>query len=330
MCDFDKVATAPIIIFEAVTIIGAIASLGILSKFTDRVLLRYLVVAIGVLIFELFTAPMWNNVKLGEWAYVYHDVSWILTLGWTTLILSTIILVDHFFKQKTQPVRFAIYLAVLTVIVFVAEMVVLQLGIRSYSKEVLAVLIGVNIAGVPIEGFYYIAVFTSLLIGFYKFWESVIDNRPVVPVLKTKWLRNLAIAVIAVFLFELMIEPMVVNAKMPSWSYVYRDISFLMTGLWVLLLWLAISLIDKFFMHVDLQARFFGYLAVIGVIALPLESFLINGGYRIYGPSATANFSGFLTPITNIPVEVAFAIPLYMALVIAFTRFWEITLDNAR
>jgi hypothetical protein len=59
-----------------------------------------------------------------------------------------------------------------------------------------------------------------------------------------------------------------------------------------------------------------------------VESWLIVNGYRVYGPSAVNNFTGFVTPITNVPVEVAFAIPCYMALIIAFIRYWEIILDN--
>ncbi len=72
------------------------------------------------------------------------------------------------------------------------------------------------------------------------------------------------------------------------------------------------------------------YLAVVGVIVLPIEAWFINNGFRLYGPSAVANFSGFNTAITNVPVEVAFAIPLYLALVIAFTKYWELGLGGQR
>ena len=43
--------------------------------------------------------------------------------------------------------------------------------------------------------------------------------------------------------------------------------------------------------------------------------------------SSTARTS---TVITNVPVEVAFAIPLYLALVIAFTKYWEMGLGGQR
>jgi len=125
-----------------------------------------------------------------------------------------------------------------------------------------------------------------------------------------------------------MIEPMVVNANLPRWSYVYRDVSFLMTGGWIIIVWLSINLIDKFFIHFDLFKKFIGYLLAVFFITLPVESWLINNGFRVYSASTTAAFSGFVVPIVEIPVEVAFAIPFYFALIISFIKYWEIILDD--
>ncbi len=330
MCEFDKTPTLAILTFEAVVVVGSFVMLYVLSRFEKKILNRYLVVAVGVLIFEVFTSPMWNNHKLGVWAYVYQDVSWILTLGWSTLILSTVLLVDHFFNKLSAAKRFLLYLSVLTVLVFAAEAIVVNLGIRSYSPEVLDTIIGVYIAGAPIEGLYYVPVFMALVISFYKYWAFAIDRELLVPVVTGKWLRNLGIVAIGVLLFELMIEPMVVNANFPAWSYIYRDITFLMTAIWIIIIWLSTNLIDKYFIHLGLQARFIGYLLAVGALALPIESWFIRNGYRIYGPSAEANFTGFVTPITNVPAEVAFAIPLYMALIVSFIKFWEIVRDNGK
>jgi hypothetical protein len=164
----------------------------------------------------------------------------------------------------------------------------------------------------------------ALVISFYKYWSLVLDDELVAPVKRKRWLVSFLISVLGILLFELMIEPMVMNANLPNWSYIYRDVSFLMTGLWVVLIWLAIYLVDRLFIHFDLVKRFVIYLGVIGLLVLPIETWFINQGYRLYGPSATANFSGFQTFISNVPIEVAFAIPLYLALVIAFVRYWEI------
>lgn len=332
ICHFDKSPTLPIILFELFIIFGTIFSLWYLSRFKERILYRYLIVAVGIFIFEFFTAPMWNNFRLGVWAYVYRDVSWVLTVGWATMILSTIIIVDKLFPRAKEWVRYCYYLIILTYLVLFFESIVVNLGIRSYTPEVLEVVGGwfIPVLNIPLHGFYYVPTFMALVIAFYKYWNLMIDEEPVVPIKKGRWLRNLVIAFIGVFFFELMIEPMVINAKLPAWSYIYRDISIIMSGIWILIIWLATGLVDKLFIHLDLVKKFVLYLITATIVALPLESWFINNGYRIYGPSAVDNFSGFKTIITNIPIEVAFAIPLYLALIISFIKYWEIILDNKK
>jgi len=327
-CAFDKTATPAIIAFEIFIVLGWIASIFVLAKFNDKIWQRYAIMAVGVFIFEFFTSPMWNNHNMGQWAYVYQDVSWVLTIGWSALILSTVIFVDHFLTRLKAWQRFLLYLAILTGLVFIFEAIVVTLGLRTYAPEVQEVLVGLSIFNVPVEGLYYIPVFMALVISFYKYWSLVLDDALIAPVKKKKWLASLLLSLLGVFLFELMIEPMVVNANLPTWSYLYRDVSILMTGLWVVVIWLSIYLVDRLLIQFNLVWRFVIYLGLIGLLVLPIESWFINNGYRLYGPSATANFTGFETVITNVPVEVAFAIPLYLSLVIAFVRYWEIKLGG--
>lgn len=327
---FDKIPTLPIIIFEILIISLALVSIAILSKYEKRVLLRFFVVALGIFIFEFFTSPMWHNYKMGAWAYIYHEISWILTVGWATLILSTIVFVDKVFARLQEWKRFGLYLGILTILVLILEVIVAKLGIRSYAPEIMQGTIGYLPFRVPIEALYYIPVFMMLVISFYKYWSFVIDKKPVIPIKRRKWYRGLFISFLGVFLFELMIDPMVVNANFPRWSYVYRDINLLLTGGWIIIAWIAINLVDKFFINSGLYKKFISYLLAIFIIVLPIESWLIIKGFRVYSASAQAAFSGFTIPIVNIPVEVAFAIPFYFALVVSFIKYWEIILDNKK
>lgn len=328
-CNFDKSPTIPILIFEGGIGLGAIVTYLLLAKIKDKTWQRFLIMAAGVLIFELFTAPMWQNLRLGSWAYVYEDVSWILTLGWTCLILSVVLVVDRLLPQWREYQRFALYLGILTTIVFPIEILVVSLGIRRYSQEVLEVTSHFKqVAGTPIEALYYIPVFIGLIISFYKYWSFVLDDEPLVPLKRRKWLRSIGLTFLGVFLFEVMIEPMAENAKLPAWSYIFHDISILLTGMWVLIIGLVAVLVTRFFQHFPTLPRFLVAVTIATALALPIETSLIHNGYRIYGASATANFSGYLTPLFNIPLEVVFAIPFYMALIIAFIRYWETLLDN--
>lgn len=328
MCEFSEVTTTPIMIFEGVIAAGTAFAIWYLPRLINDVLRRYAIIATAVLLFEIFTSPMWVNANLGPWAYLYKDISWILTIGWSTMILSVVVLIDHHFASRSVRWRFAGYLVCLTVIVIICEYAVLKLGVRSYSPEVTNTLIGVAIGGVPIEVLYYVPVFMSLIICFYKFWALYLDDELIVPVHRFHWRRNLLISFVGVLLFELMIEPMVVNQNFPNWSYIYNDISILMTGFWMLLIAVIVSAVDRYQIDQNIPLRYATYLILVFVAALPLEAWFINHGYRVYGPSAESDFSGVLMPYFQTPVEVALAIPIYLALVIPFIKYWQIVLNN--
>lgn len=330
-CSFDKTPTLPILLVEALILAGAAAAAFILPKIKDKVPQRALVMAVGVLLFELFTSPMWNNYRMGWWAYIYHDVSWILTIGWTALILTVVLLTDKFLEGWREPKRFLAYLAILTAIIMPLEIVVTNVGLRSYAPEVLQSVSGIFLLGVPIEILYYIPVFTGLVIAFYKYWSFTIDDEllvPLKPLKQRKWLRSLLFTFAAIFLFEVMVEPMVRNQNFPQWSYIFHDITLFTIIPWALMIGLTATIVSLFFIHLPILYRFSIAISLAGILAWPLEGWFILNNFRVYSPSVLKHYTGFVTPITNLPVEIPFAIPVYMALIIAFIRYWEIVLDN--
>jgi len=323
-----RATTGPILIFEAVVLLSAVGLFLYFRKSTKSLGRKSLAMAAGAFLFELFTSPMWMNAHLGQWAYVHCDVSWILTVGWTTMILGVVLLVDRAFPAWSEARRFALYLPILLVLVSIAEGVVVGLGIRSYAPEVSAVLSGINFNGVPIEILYYVPVFTTLVIAFYKYWSFVIDDALLVPVKKRNWLRGFILAFIAVSLWEIVIEPLVDNKGFPGWSYVFRDLNILYTGQRVLMIAIGAVIIERLMIGQPILLKFGAAVALISLIALPIESWFIVNGYRVYGPSAVLNYSGFKMPISGVPIEIAFAIPCYLSLIIGFIRYWEIVFDN--
>jgi len=327
---FDKTPTIPIIIFEVFIIMSVLCLLPILAKYTKKILLKFFIVALGILIFEFFTNPMWLNYKMGSWAYIYQDVSWILTIGWSIMVLSVVVITDKVFSSLKEWYRFGIYLVVLTVLVLIFESVVIKLGIRSYPPEVQEISYGYFFFGAPIGTLYYIPVTLALIIGFYKYWSFLIDGKNLIPVKKRNWFQCLGISAIAIILFEIMIDPMAKNVNLPKWSYIYRDISFLIAGGWIIIVWLAISFIDKFFIDQNIFNKFIGYIVVIFIFVLPIEAWLMLNGFIVFSPTVQAGFSSFKLPIINIPVEVAIAIPFYYTLIVAFVKYWEIIIYNKR
>ncbi|MFB2968703.1 hypothetical protein ACE1CD_07000 [Aerosakkonema sp. BLCC-F183] len=327
-CNFDKSPTLPIVGFEIFIFAGVAAAFIILSKITDKLPLRFLIMSAGVMMFELFTAPMWHNYRMGWWAYVYHDVSWILTIGWSALILGVVLLVDKLLPDWKEWKKFVIYLIILTLAVIVLETIVVNIGLRSYAPEVIDATSGIWVAGVPLEILYYVPVFMALVICFYKYWSFVIDDIPLIPVKRRKWVRSFFLACMGIFLFEVMIEPMVSNEKFPKWSYIFHDISFIQTGMWILIVGFAAAVIGKFFLHYPTPQRFVIAVIITTAIAWPIESWLMQNNYRVYNHSTVETWLGYKTPILNTPVELAFAIPIYMTLIIVFIRYWETIIDN--
>jgi hypothetical protein len=328
VCAVDKSPTTATLVFQLVVVAATVAALSALSRFRDRVPLRFGLMALGVMIFEVFTAPMWNNAHLGWWAYVYQDVSWVLTMGWSTLFLVVVEGIERMLPGWREGRRYALALLLLTLLAFPLELLVVALGIRSYAPEVVEAVIGGWVGGVPLEMLFYVPVFAGLVIAFYRYWLFVVEDRPLIPVRRIRWGRGFLLTGAAVLLFEFMIEPMVQNRGFPDWSYLFRDISLVMTGVWVLVIAVTATIVQTFLAVQPTAFRMVVALLVATAIALPIEYGLYGGGFRVYGASATANFSGFTIPMLGAPVEIAFAIPAYLALVLAFVRYWEIVLDN--
>lgn len=327
-CGVDRTITLGGLGFQLAVLAASAAGLAWLARFRQRLAPRVAAMALGVLIFELFTAPMWHNAHLGAWAYLYRDVSWVLTLGWTVLFLLVVEVGDRLLPHWRAWRRFLLNLLVLTLLVVPLEWLVVRLGIRSYAPEVVEAARGGWVDGLPLAVLYYVPVFSALVIGFYRYWCCVIDQTLLIPVRRIRWRRGLLLTLGAVLLFELMVEPMVVNRGVPAWTLLYRDVSLLMSGLWVLVIAITAAVVYRVGLTLPIGVRFILALAIATAIALPIEYGLVWAGYRVYGASAVANFSGFTIPLLQTPVEIAFAIPCYLALVIGFIRYWEIVLDN--
>lgn len=325
---FDRTPTVPILIFEVLVIAAVASFFFVFGRHTPRLWMKFLVMAGGVLVFEVFTAPMWTNHKMGAWAYVYRDVSWILTIGWSALILTVVLAVDRWLSAWSEARKFGVYLAILVVCVVIAETIVVKLGIRGYAPEILERVHLIAALGIPWEMAYYVPVFCGLVIAFYKYWNLLIDETPLVRERRQKWWRGVGLTALAVVMFELMVDPLVDNRGLPAWSYVWHDLSLILTVVWVLIIAVAAIVVERFLFQQSLPVKFAAAMAIMYVLAVPLESLCIRLGYRVYGESAVSNFIGINTPLTGVPIEIAFAVPCYLMLIVCFVRYWEIILDN--
>jgi hypothetical protein len=329
-CLFDTTVTPAVIYFEIFVVFSVGLLLILLSVFRKNIIKKFFIISIGVLIFEVFTSPMWHNYHLGGWAYMYKDVSWILTIGWSIMILSVVEIIDYLFSNKKEYFRTFLSVLVLLPIVIFFESLIIFIGVRSYSPEVMEIIAGHTIPymNVPWHILYYVPVFIILIIGFYKYFRFLIDKITLIPVNKSKLVRNGLFAFFAVILFEIMVEPMVINKGFPDFLNIYRDVNLGMSIIWVLIIWFVTTIVDRYFIEKGIVERFFYYLLFIAVVAIPIEALFVWSGVRVYGESASSNFSGVVSPISSTPVEILFAIPFYFALVIGLLRYLEAVSDN--
>ena len=323
-CLFDKTTTPGILAFEIFIILGALLSIFLFSKVKAKAISRFLILALGVFIFEFFTNPLWMNYHLGKLAYVYQDVSWTLTLGWSAIVFFAMFLVEKYYDDYTEIRKFILTLTFVTIFGLLGETAVVNLGIRTYSPEVKDIISGLYLPGlnIPLAAFYYIPVFMALVIIFYKFWSTFLDHKVMAPFNNMHWPRKLGISLVAILLFEIMVDPMLINTSLPSWSYIYRDISLLMTGGWIVIIWSSILVIDKIFPYINAALKFFSYVLLATIITLPIEAILVAAKIREYPPSTVENFSELYIPGLNIPVEAAFAIMFYLILIMSFMYYW--------
>ncbi len=134
-------------------------------------------------------------------------------------------------------------------------------------------------------------------------------------------LRKMAILFIGVLLFEIISEPMWLNTGFDSWAYIYRDITWVMTLAWVSVFLTAIMLVDYGYGRLPEKKRFWLYLLIIEAIYVPIEAGLIQTGVRAYAPVLTETMTGFAIPLTSVPLEAIYAIPIFTALILSFYKY---------
>jgi hypothetical protein len=157
--------------FEIFVILATILVFFVLKKNDKDIYKRFLITFIAVLLFEYLTSAMWMNKNLEFWAYLYKGVSWVITLGWVSIIVGGIAIINHSFPKLNERKKFFLQLILISVAGFFAELLVRLMDIREYSPLAEKSMSGINLGLVPIEALYYIPVFMTLVISFKRYWE---------------------------------------------------------------------------------------------------------------------------------------------------------------
>ena len=147
------------------------------NKYRD-VTRKFIILFVGVLLFEIMSEPMWLNEGFDSWAYIYKDITWVITLGWVSIFMTSILIVDHAFRHLPEKSRFWLYLLFIEAITVPIEAGLVESGVRKYAPVLTATMSGLFIpyTSVPLEAVYAIPLFTSLILTFYKYINHLFDT----------------------------------------------------------------------------------------------------------------------------------------------------------
>ena len=169
-----------LLIFEILIVGFAIALWAFMKvKRYKNVTRKFVILFIGVLLFEFMSFPMWENLGFQKWAYIFQDITWVITFGWVGIFMFTFLIVDYAFRKTPEKYKFWIYLLVLETIIVPIESGLIISGIRGYAPILAETFSGylIPFTIVPIEAVYAIPLFTSLIIVFYKYVNYMMDKK---------------------------------------------------------------------------------------------------------------------------------------------------------
>lgn len=177
---------------EAAVLILTLTILGIfLIHRNRRGMTTFFLSLLGVFLFELIFDPLVRNDHFHSWTYVFHDVCFILTLGWGCLITMSKGIVDFTFPKAGPVKKFLLTLCVIDALAVPAEVFLVYHGFRTYSasliksmpfyQNVLTYDQGIIPAKywiIPPEFIISIPFLFALILSFVKYWENVMaDSR---------------------------------------------------------------------------------------------------------------------------------------------------------
>ena len=141
---------------------------------------KFILLFLGVLLFEIISEPMWLNIGFDSWAYIYRDITWVLTLGWVNAFMLAILAVDYFFRETTEKKKFFLYLLFIAALVIPAEAMMISMGLRGYADFLLETMrsgLVIPVIYLPVEAIYAVPIFCSLILSFYKYVNYLFDKK---------------------------------------------------------------------------------------------------------------------------------------------------------
>lgn len=140
--------------------------------------------------------------------------------------------------------RFVSFLTITYLIFLLNEVVIQTMWIRVYSNDISSLLSQSSFFMLPIESIPYIFAAAFYQVGIYGFLEKVDQTKEVIAS-KRSFAKIFCVSLMAVFALQIIVHPIFLDTWLPTFTYIYQDINWLMTIIWSLCITSIFVLIGK-------------------------------------------------------------------------------------
>jgi FlaA1/EpsC-like NDP-sugar epimerase len=148
--------------------------------------------------------------------------------------------------------------------------------------------------------------------------------------LDSKVFRRFGLAFVAVLLFQYFTQALWLNLNLEPWAYLYLDVAWILTVGWAGIIVVCMQIIELYFPKLPEKARYLFSIILIGIVGFFAEWVVVGLGIRDYPQLVKEGLSGILLGYGKVPIEALYYIPVFMALMVAFVRYWEINFDSSK
>jgi len=136
-----------------------------------------------------------------------------------------------------------------------------------------------------------------------------------------KVVKKMLIMIIVIFIIEILTMPFWSNSKLDSWTYIYKDVSWILTVLWTDISFISIILVDRIWGRRHEKERFWSYFLIIGAFRFILEWVLTLAKIRTYNTSLTEIFNGTVIPVLELPFSLVIVSIIIGIFTITFYKY---------
>lgn len=223
--------------------------------------------------------------------------------------------------NKTIKKEFVRITVLATWIWICCELLFVYLWVREYSPEVLAILQDQSMIVYLIQIIIYFPVFIIVSYSFYKYRQLslTLDDTNTNYTIERK--KDVLLSIGGIALLSYLIHPLVILSHLSI---------FIVIIVWLLLVLIITNYLVSFFAWLWLLRRFILWTTISTILWVYFLSLLVTYWHLSFSQSIINTYSQytFILPGTNIITVVTFGVMIFMALMIAFVKYWKVVRSN--